>query len=107
MTLDIATTYLATASICALIAFCLLACLALHRVTKSRDEWRELCRVNIRDRDANAKQRDDAERAARTTRENLWELSLQLVDACGERDEYAKENERLRRGEKVRSKWAN
>lgn len=100
--------YLELACIVTLYTAGVAACLGLHRMTKSRNEWRDLYRIVVRDRDQKMRERDDAEREKRRLQEMCSEYAGQVGAVCEERDEYRRENEKLRRvAEKARSKWAN
>ncbi|HEY3494369.1 MAG TPA: hypothetical protein VGK73_06775 [Polyangiaceae bacterium] len=99
------TVYIATTAITALLALCLLACLALHKVTKSRNDWRSIARVVTLDRDKTVQERDDAEREKRRLQEMCSEYSGQIGAVCEERDAYAAENRELRAKGKAVPKW--
>ena len=99
------TLYIATTAITALLALCLLACFALHKVTKSRNEWRGIARVVTLDRDKTAQERDDAEREKRRLQELCSDYAGQIEAACEERDAYAAENRERRATGKAVSTW--
>ena len=74
-------------------------------MTKSRNEWRDLYRVVVRDRDQKMRERDDAEREKRRLQEMCSEYAGQIEAACEERDAYRSELEAVKKGRRGVPKW--